>query len=343
LGDDGLAYQAGLNAVVALRQAGKPHKAISRIMKLEQWPPPLPRYGFDAKLEAFRLLIEYAPELAALSRRIEELDRMVAMNPSLPQSDALGAAQTLASMRGHYAESLSLAERIWAIRSKDHSNHKHNCLYHCFFYCLQLGRRDGAPSWLLLLEQEGELECPGYRVDLHDARFDLALFDGNPDLATRHCREYQWAASQTQYAGWSEDGFINWTRAVLIDPASGDPGSSGHAAIGFLRTKIEGNRTWSNKFTRRLLALDVRLAALRWAVGMPPAEDYWYRAPQQMTYEPRVPHAEVERRIGKVRAALGRAGRLANYLDGIFECDWRRRSVDDRQGRLREIVDRIGR
>ena len=83
-----------------------------------------------------------------------------------------------------------------------------------------------------------------------------------------------------------------------------------------------------------LLIGDFRLATVRFAAGMKPAEDTWYKFPQsfESVRAPMKP-GDFQRRVFRTRKAYAVAFRWAKALD-TFECNWRQEQVKKRGERL---------
>jgi hypothetical protein len=130
-------------------------------------------------------------------------------------------------------------------------------------------------------------------------------------------------------------------RSLLLQRKLGDLMDPRHPARHPLTQRLHGKLSVDDVYARRLLLIDYRLAALRYALGIEPVEDYWYLRPQILPTPGQLGHldqTDIQRRIFYTRRALRRAMYQAEYLDQCFECDWRKQEILGRKERLEEMV-----
>jgi hypothetical protein len=128
--------------------------------------------------------------------------------------------------------------------------------------------------------------------------------------------------------------------ALCLDPAHGDPGGGHHPAERRIQDFPAGERKTSDgQWSWSLAVLAWRLAALRYAAGLPTDEDYWSRPPHEQAtlYAPRLP-AELISRLAAARAACYEAAEVAGRLDQGFECSLRQREVNNTLQRIEDIA-----
>jgi hypothetical protein len=88
-----------------------------------------------------------------------------------------------------------------------------------------------------------------------------------------------------------------------------------------------------------LVHLDYRLACLRYAVGILPAEDLYYTNSQQLP-----PQLNISDRsrfaflLLKARTVARKVMRRAEKLDAMLNCSWRQQEVQSRIQRIEETA-----
>nr|VFJ64905.1 MAG: Tetratricopeptide repeat-containing protein [Candidatus Kentron sp. FW] len=177
---------------------------------------------------------------------------------------------------------------------------------------------------------------PSTRAETHPPRLPVLL------------RQLEDAAAGMQ-DHWTRDLLAGLgARVALLDPANGDPLARGHPARQLLTRRVSNRKDVHEQYSRRVLLVDFRLAALRFWAGMAPAEDLYYQRPQRLPESSpgvltptRGNEEEFRRRQQRALAACDRADGYGKWLDGLLECDWRQRQIRERRARIEEITSSI--
>ena len=340
-GSDGMAFQLGLLEVQSLLRAGKPLGALNRLLSMESWKTPVHESLFQMKKLTFNLLRLYNPDMTQLEARLGELESLARNALDGIVADVRFYESMLLEDQGKNEKTLYATELAWSERGEATTNHAHATAAAGCVVNLRLNRRSQAEDWIKIIERDGETECLGYRADLANAKAELALYDGRAEDAFHYAQQQRQVAMEYADLIRVHEAIEKQVRARLIDATNGDPVDRMSGVVDVLKHDLPGKRSFQLEFTFSLLMLDIRLAAVRWAVGMKPAEDFWYQSPQVVASELRVAKDEVIRRIEKTKAAIRRTDKIARRVDQAFGCDWRQAAVNSRRERLQEVVSNL--
>jgi hypothetical protein len=340
-GNDKIAFQLGLNEVKCLKRAGKPLEALNRLLSMESWEVSRHESLFSMREMTFDLLRLYNPDLTQLEARLGELESLTENALDGVVADLRFCEFQFLEDQGKNEKALNAIELAWSERGEATMNHAHATAASGCLANLRLNRRSQAEDWVKIMERDGETECLGYRADLANAKAELALFDSRAEDAFHYAQQQRLVAMEYADMIRVHEAIEKQVRARLLDATNGDPGDHRSGVLDVFKQAVPGKRNVPLEFSVSLLMLDIRIAAVRWAVGMQPAEDFWYQSPQVVASELRVAKDEVIRRIDKTQAALQRTGKIARRVDQAFGCDWRQEMVNRRRERLQEVVSHL--
>lgn len=340
-GEDEFAFQLGLDESQSLLRSGKPLGALNRLLSMESWEAPDHESLCQMREEIFNLLRLYNPDKTQLETRLAELESLARNALDGVVADFWLYEFLFLEDQGKDEKALNATELAWSERGAETMNHAHAIASNGCLANLRLNRRAQAENWIKIMERDGETECPGYRADLADSSAELALYDGRAEDAFHYAQQSRRVAMEYADMKRVHDAIEKQVRARLLDATNGDPGDRRSGVIDVLKQVLPGKRSVQLEFSFSLLILDIRLAAVRWAVGMQPAEDFWYQSPQVVASELRVEKDEVIRRIDKTKAAIRRTNKIARRVDQAFGCDWRQEMVNRRRERLQEVVSHL--
>ena len=340
-GNDKIAFQLGLSEVTCLKRAGKPLEALNRLLSMEAWEAPNHESLFSMREMTVDLLRLYNPDMTQLEARLAELESLAVNASDGVVADLRFCEFEFLEAQGKHEKALNAIELAWSERGDATMNHAHATAAAGCLANLRLNRRAQAEDWIKIIERDGETECLGYRTDLANARAELALFDGRAEDAFHYAQQQRLVAMEYADMIRVQEAIEKQIRARLLDATNGDPGDRMSGVLDVFKQALPGKRNVPLEFSISLLILDIRLAAVRWAVGMQPAEDFWYQSPQVVASELRVAKDEALRRIEKTRAALRRLDKIARQQDQTFDCDWRQEMVHRRRERLQEVVSHL--
>jgi hypothetical protein len=174
------------------------------------------------------------------------------------------------------------------------------------------------------------------------SQVDLALARGDANEFDRLTKVFLGAAdSRSSYELdlWALDRRV---RSLLLNPQLGDPLGWGHPAMVLLRSARRLLRHLNERFRMSLLLLDFRLAALRYSVGILPEDDVYGKIVANLEKTSNTPKCDlsaVRKRGIRARRAAVMAMRRAKTLDTRWNCDWRRRGVEQRIDRIASLVE----
>ncbi len=342
-GFDEEAFYMGLSQVTSVLRAGRPVEALNRLLTMESWEAPSQESLYSMKEMTFDVMREYNPDITQLETRFEELEGLAGRARDGVISDLRLYEFFLLEDQGKDEKALNATELAWSERGEGTMNHAHATASNGCLANLRLNRRPQAEEWIRIMERDGETECLGYQADLADSKAELALYDARAEDVFHFAQQQRQVAIKYEDIDRVHEAIEKQVRSRLISETFGDPSDSKSGVLDVLKQALPGKRSFQLQFAFSLLILDIRLAAVRWAVGMKPAEDYWYQTPQVVANELRVAKDEVIRRIDKTKTAIRRTDKIARQLDQAFCCDWRRESVNRRRERLQEVVSNLDR
>jgi hypothetical protein len=313
--------------------------------------------------EYFNHLVDYNPVR-------QELEEVLRTMRGVHPADAHSLWKRYHSLIGDDASALDSAEKAWAAYEDarhDGSSLRPGSIQHRpvyllggFYSELAMGEKHKAEQWLNGAVRElNSYPCPNCQLNYLNAKMAFALATASPLVELKALmRETEAQASRLERS--PSTNFLS-VRVLLLDPVNGDPHAKSHPAYRALCSRLEGDGTdLETRYSRALLALDFRLAALRHCADISPVDDLYYATPQDPDRPKRGrfswhklkralgpghggttrerPPCDFDDRIRKTQAAAQSAMRHAKRLDSLLECSWRQRSVQNRIERIDEIV-----
>jgi hypothetical protein len=122
------------------------------------------------------------------------------------------------------------------------------------------------------------------------------------------------------------------SRVSLLDPDGGDPGGPLHSARIAPRNRLKSPLDVHDHYCHALLVVDIRIAALRFAFGLPPVDDEYFDSPPLSGRQGNRLHAsDVASRRKKAKAACRIAQHHASNIDTMLGCIWRQKDVKRRE------------
>jgi hypothetical protein len=266
--------------------------------------------------------------------RLKGLEEYAAQQPRVPPGDLPELRGMLAVDAADWDEALRRYEQAWTTYDEQNPGYaKCGKAYGAVLALLRLGRDAEAARWLELLGQTDQDNASG-RLLFHWGLALLALFRTGPRRdweAARRALEDDLAGTQSSLNANTRHLLA---RLCLLLRPDEDPEDRFHPARAWLRRKPELKRGWD-----RLWAVaDFRLAAARFAAGVPACDDYYYQQPQTLPapIQPADP-ADFARRVQRARLALAHLQKEAERLDRLNECRWYGDEARARAARLAAI------
>ena len=333
------AAEAGVWAAISWAEAGNPIKAYRLLMEIlstaEDDLEPLDQWR--AKKWALHISLCLRPELEKLQQRLETLTQFQQEYSIFPIADVHQLTGDLLRHQGQWQAALTEYELAWTTYD-DLGYTKYGKANLAAWCNLRLGNLVAAQRWCDLLG-ETETDWPSSRITWYTLQANLALYGGDYAQAEAHATQAEQKKDYVQYgAGGS---FEIRVRTLLLQPDLGDPARPHHPARFRLRQRFQGKPWVFDVYDRALLIADYRLACVRYCLGVPPVDDYWYQQPQQLPS--RLPAdfqlSDFQRRVQLARRGIRLAQKQAVYLDGCFQCHWRQAEVQQRQTRLDQLVN----
>ena len=303
LGDRAHAFEAGFWEAEAWARAGNNRRSFALLFALlDDAPQDAPVYE---RWCAETLLYELWLALGRRSRiecraRLERLADFAAGHPSVPAADLPRFRGNLAKACGDWAEAARWYEEGWAVHDGT-GHYKSELVYGACAVSLHLAREQDAARWVDLLGiiEEQRNDNVAIRLQFHAGQGLLALFRGD-----RAAMDAARRTMENELASQSEDNdmfrYLLARLSLLLRPDD-DPEDRFHPTLAILRQRLVSKHDCTRKFDRLMVLADFRLAALRYAVGMPACDDLYYRQPQK------VPTAIVSRDLSDLARRLHHA------------------------------------
>jgi hypothetical protein len=288
-----------------------------------------------AKKKVIDISHSYYPDLKNLEKRLENLDVFQKENPHLPISD-------LHNIKGGFL----LSQGLWLMALNEYElgfsnyNERGYSMYaytdsaiHCN---LRLGDFKAAMRWCEILEKmEGDI--PVGRVYLYTQQANLAIYNGDYLESEKYSVNAEKKQEVVQYGPGSFCEIR--VRTLLLQSELGDPASQNHPSRFRLGKKFEGKPSIFDNYRRSLVRVDYSLACVRYSLGIPPTDDYWYQQPQQIPIALPTDFciSNFQHRVQIALRRINLARKLATMTDICFQCDWRQHEVHQRKLRLDEL------
>jgi len=342
-------FDAGVWSAIAWEHHGNSLRALDLLMELLQAiPADVSEYDvYLVRKYCLVIVFKYNPELSKLTEKLNELEAMVRGNSDLPQADVPNLRGELMYQQGRFEEALEQAELAWS-KYNERGFLKSDIAEEAIRFNLQLSRVEAAKHWydlMLVIEQEStndQRELNQCRILQRIAEASFALWEQRYSDVDSSLRALEQQLEGTQGANWWTRYSELSVRYFLLQQRYGDPLNPKHPALIMLASHSQRDKTVFAVYERFRLFLDYRLAALRFAVGIEPVDDYAYAKKQTISNgTPLLGRLAVQDRILRTRRAGKKALREAQYLDDCFRCEWRRNQIHQRLERLEEIADSI--
>jgi hypothetical protein len=294
-------------------------------------PPDRPDYEATiARHIQLEITCAYRPVLSRMLKHVDELRQF-----PVPQADIENILSSIACLRGHFAHAREGFERAWHTCTENVGCIKESHAVGSIECCLEMRDARGARDWITALE--GVVSSFDYyrRSRAIRSRLYLTLLEGGSFQKLRELlRAFE------DFARLDDECRFFHVRVHLLDPDGGDPAERTHLSRQTLTHRFGSRWNSHETFARRMLLLDYRLAALRYAAGIAPVDDYYYAQPQVLPvrFHPLVADDDLAERVHKARIAADWALASAQKLDRALECDYHQRRVESRRERIEEIA-----
>ncbi|MFM7578151.1 MAG: hypothetical protein ACKO5Q_14595, partial [Microcystaceae cyanobacterium] len=179
--------------------------------------------------------------------------------------------------QGKWAEALDYYELSWSEYNGDGYVKWQKASQAAYCY-LRLGDLDSAQEWCNVFA-ETETEYPLSRLAWWTLRANIALYQGQWQQGAQYAIE---AEKKADFIQPPDQALEIRVRTLLLQPEYGDPAQVNHPARFRLKQRVYGKPNVHEVYDRALLLADYRLACVRYPLGVPPVDDYWYQHPQQI-------------------------------------------------------------
>ncbi len=334
-----LAFELGRRAASCWGIAGELDRKLAILLEILRSPPPdvLAADIFYARASMYEFFVYDKPNLKRAERTLDELERMVLADPTLPHANVPYLRAELRELQGRYAEALELLETSWMEHSP-HAYAKYQWALYATRINLRLGRHVAAERWCEILGVTNIGDARS-RANWHLMRGHVALFENSVNEAYQRSMDAEDAAAGVQSAESEQRALDLRIRALLLDPSRGDPNSRHHPARKLMARRRAHQTQIDMLFDWKLLRIDYRLATVRHAAGIDPVDDLWYSRAQKVSAQIRVvDRTDLLQRARHVRRAAAFARRYAEQVDGCLESEFRGHEVQARLDRLNEIL-----
>ncbi|MET8142144.1 hypothetical protein ABZU32_17695 [Sphaerisporangium sp. NPDC005288] len=277
------------------------------------------------------------PDITKIEAIAADLDRLCIAIGMSDSRDIPFRTGYLLGWQGRWQEAISQYEIAWSRRT-GHGMALRDVASAVALAALRINRRSEARRWLDALKSVDHSHDARIRASF--VRLRIALWDNDVQDARACVLEADDAMRGVQRDRYTAQMTEVIVAALLLDPRFGDPLSDLHPAVRRLadypaseHASLAGDLRW------RLITARLRLAELRYAAGMRPAEDLFYRQPQEPRRRgaARLPR-ELRGRTAAARQACDEAMGAAVELDRAFRCTMRQTEVDGLRRRVDEIA-----
>lgn len=341
-GDHVRAFEYGRKELNSWSLAGEDVRKLNLLLELSTSIPmgvdPVELYR--VRYERFEHLRLHGPLAAARAVKAETdalYQTLVPAGPDIAYTEAC-----LLARQGRFEDAYEQFEIAWARHGDDDhvSQSRSHIAGRAARLAVRLRRFDEARRWIDLIQS------PYWVVDAalhrHLARMLLGLRLGDARAARTALADFDAAATSVQRLDVAAAPIDIVVGALTLDESFGDPQQETHptaARVSDFPAERHRSPLDHQSWTRAVLAR--RLAALRYATGIPPDEDYFGEPPPPLRARPeeRLP-GELASRVAACRDASDDAMSAAERADELFECDWNRREVANLRLRIDEIAAR---
>ena len=337
-----LAFASATAAAGSWHLAGQPLRGLSLVLEaLANVPANVPpRDIWMARLRSLELMRCFQPDLALLESSLSHLQALAREHNMKVTADLLRLDALLCRARGQHAEALARFERAWN-HVGTFSLHPYLIAYGAIFSALALGDYPAVQSWSAELQQLGSQSLEAQAAWL-EGQARVLLSENQARLALSMVHELESLVGRTQQSIWQRRTIMLGTRAELLHPHDVDPAAPTHPAWRYLSHSVDGTPEVFDAYDHALLLVDVRLASIRFVLGVPAIDDLYYRQPHHAAAAggPGTrPAEELEKCLDVFRVAVESAKLIGKQLDSAFHCGWREAEVKERIRRAAEIED----
>jgi hypothetical protein len=330
-------------AGICYQLAGRPARAMTLFVEVIDQCDIHPNHSDQwlVHIQLCEWLRDYVGNRRTLSEQLHRLKALEGVNPCWTRSDVLWLEAGALEAEGRWDDACRLLEQAWVAGRRTFM--KFLIAEYAVRIHLAAGRDHEARQWALRLD-ETERHFSESRVASLEAQARLALWDNDRAVLDRIARQLEHETASLQRPLWEGRALRIRIRASLLNPDLGDPMGLTHPARRLLRIRLRAGITREERFQRRLLLLDYRLACLRYAAGLLPQETLYRRSSEaDITCQgSKLDMHEFTMRLGMVTRALRSARIRARSLDGHFDCNWRTREVQRRHQAMEALAHECG-
>jgi hypothetical protein len=221
------AFVCGINALNAAHHARRIAAAFNLVFSLREFmqSPNAPSLGevnsyrIELAVCEYDLIADYRPSLATLHNRLAEIARLVEIVEPDDYARVLGLKARLAEECGAVEEERVLWGEIWerVERGSKLRWHRHYVIAQCIRVALKSKDLESALGWLRLLRAEGELDCPGYRLDLAKSEVRIARYRGAVNEWHTAAQKLLVTAEDSNWPWWRVSAAHEMTRALFLE------------------------------------------------------------------------------------------------------------------------------
>jgi hypothetical protein len=277
------------------------------------------------------------PDLDQITACAHELDSLCASLGEPDSRDIPYRAAIILSEQGKYAEALTQYEIAWS-RQVAGSIYLGEIASRAAIMALSLDQRTEAQRWLNHISSD--YWADDARVRSAYTRLLIALYDNSmrearaallgADDAMRGVERPRYTAELTDIA----------MAALLLDQRFGDPLGASHPAGQRLAEFPDSELSIpARTYYWHISTIILQLAGLRYAAGITPVDDVYYRKPHRLrsSSAARLP-SDLRRRADVAWQACDNAKPVVAQLDRSFRCSWRQERIEAFRSRIDEIA-----
>jgi len=345
-GQTALAYKIGVWASRAWSLAGDERRHLTLQLDLLHHIPadvdPWDVYEAKDLNFTYQIDLKADPDLDVITALANELDSLCASLGQPDSRDALSRKARIFRERGMYAEALGQYEIAWS-RKNVYGESIYASAGRAAIMSIRLSKRADALRWLTHTVSK---DYPDHaRILVSYARLLIALHDSDSSAAKAALFALDDSMRGVERPWYSAEDTQVAVAALVLDGRLGDPLAPSHPCSLRLAEFPNQFNTPHFKSYQQLAAIYRQIAGLRYAAGIKPVDDLYYRKPQAVRRRSaaRLP-AEIAARVASARQACDDAMPVATLLDSAFRCTFRQDNINAMRGRIDEIaaVHRLG-
>jgi len=285
----------------------------------------------------YQLYDKENPDLDELTACAEELDGLCTALGQPDSGDIPYRAAELLHEQGRWAEALTQFEIAWS-RQPARGPDSGFVASKAAAAALRLARRADAQRWLTHITSDDRPDDA--RIRAAYVRLAIALYDNNAPAARAALLGVDDAMQGVERPHYSAQLTRMVVAALVLDETFGDPLALSHPAGQRLAEFPESQLSipWFASFWHSCTMIH-QIAGLRYAAGVKPVDDIFYRKPHKL--RPRSAawfHEDLPGRVTAARRACDDATPVAVLLDNSFRCSYRQQEINAMRGRIDEIA-----